>query len=346
MGKHQVTLADLARELGISTATVSRALKDYPDISKATKRRVLDLAAARNYYPNSIAASLRKQETRIIGVIIPEIVNHFFSTVIKGIMEVAYDSGYRVMICQSDESYEKEVTDAKALLTSRVDGLMVSLAHETVQYDHFMEFKHSGIPLVFFDKICEEIQETSRIVFNDYQGAFYAVEHLIEQGYTRIAHIRGPMVASNSKNRLQGYLDAMKKHHLPVNDLMIIDGEALTFDFAVHLGKMLAMNKYNLDAIFAVTDIVALGVMKGLKSQGYNIPEDMGVVGFNDWYMSTVVDPPLSSVAQPGFEMGKKATEILLNEIAVTKQGLTPAYQTVILDTELIVRDSSLRARA
>ncbi len=346
MGKYQVTLADLAKELGISTATVSRALKDYPDISAATKRKVLDLAAARNYHPNSIAASLRKQETRIIGVIVPEIVNNFFSNVIKGIMEVAYDVGYRVMICQSDESYEKEVTDAKALLASRVDGLLVSLAHETVIYDHLKEFKRSGIPLVFFDKTCEEMKDTSKVVSNDYQGAFHAVEHLIEQGYRRIAHIRGPLVATNAKNRLKGYMDAMAKHHLPVDEFMIIDGEALTFEFAHHLGKMLGMNKYNIDAIFAVTDIVALGVIKGLKSQGYKIPEDIGVIGFNDWYMSTVIDPPLSSVAQPSFEIGKKSAEILLNEIAVIKQGLVPAYQTVVLDTELIIRESSTVHRA
>ena len=211
MGKRQITLADLAKELGISTATVSRALKDYPDISAETKRRVLELAKLRNYYPNTIAASLRNQESHIIGVIIPEVVNHFFSTVITGIMNVAYQAGYRVMICQSNESYEKEVEDAKALLASRVDGVLVSVAHETSTFQHFQEFKNAGIPIVFFDKTCEGILGTSKVVVDDYKGSFDAVEHLIQQGYTRIAHIRGPLTANNSRNRLNGYLDALKK---------------------------------------------------------------------------------------------------------------------------------------
>jgi len=343
MGKNQVTLSDLAKELGVSTATVSRALKDYPDISRETKKRVLALAAARNYYPNSIAASLRKQETRTIGVIIPEIVNHFFSTVIKGIMEVAYDIGYRVVLCQSDEDHEKEVEDARALLASRVDGLLVSVAHGTQTYEHFQVFKRSNIPIVFFDKVCDAIPEASRIVVNDYQGAFQAVEHLIEQGYQRITHVRGPLVATNAKNRLRGYMDAMQKHHLPVNDFMIIDGEALSFDFAEHLGKIIAMNKYKVDAIFAVTDIMAIGIMKGLKSQGFKIPEDVAVIGFNDWYIATAVDPPLSSVAQPGFEMGKKAAEMLIDHIQQLKAGKEPVYETVILPTELKIRQSTLQ---
>ena len=343
MGKRQITLADLAKELGISTATVSRALKDYPDISAETKKRVLELAKLRNYYPNTIAASLRNQESHIIGVIIPEVVNHFFSTVITGIMNVAYKAGYRVMICQTNESYEKEVEDAKALLASRVDGVLVSVAHETATFQHFQEFKNAGIPLVFFDKTCEGISDTSKVVVDDYKGSFDAVEHLIEQGYTRIAHIRGPHSANNSRNRLNGYLDALKKHQLPVDELLIFDGGTLTYEFSYHLGKMIAMNGYRIDAIFAVTDIVAIGVMTGLKEAGKKIPSDIAVLGFNDWFMSQVVDPPLSSVFQPGLEMGKKATEILLEEIRLDKEGEPTEHQTVVLETDLKVRASTLR---
>lgn len=344
MGKRQVTLADLAKELGISTATVSRALKNYPDISKETKERVLSLAKQRKYTPNTIAASLRNQESHIIGVIIPEVVNQFFSTVITGIMEVAYNAGYRVMICQSNEDYEKEVADSKALLNNRVDGVLVSVAHGTHTFDHFREFKQAGVPLVFFDKICKEITNCSKVVVDDRKGAFTAVDHLIKQGYRRIAHIHGPLSASNSGNRMNGYLDALTHNQLPIEDSLLIDGGSLTFDYSFQLGKRLAEESPNIDAIFAVTDIVAIGVMTGLKEGGKKIPSDVAVVGFNDWFMCRVVEPPLSSVFQPGIEMGRKAAELLIQEISQEKKGHTPTYETVVLSTNLKVRSSTLLA--
>ena len=272
MGRRQVTLADLAKELGISTATVSRALKDYPDISKETKKRVIQLAEQRNYQPNTIAASLRNQESHIIGVIIPEVINQFFSSVITGIMEVAYNAGYRVMICQSNEDFEKEVTDAKALLNNRVDGVLVSVAHGTHTFDHFREFQEAGVPLVFFDKISEEIEDCSKVVVDDRRGSFVAVDHLIQQGYTRIAHIHGPLTASNSHNRLNGYLDALKSSQIPIDESLIIDGGSLTYEFALELGRKIVQESYDLDAIFAVTDIVAIGVMTGIKQEGKRFP--------------------------------------------------------------------------
>ena len=344
MGKRQVTLADLAKELGISTATVSRALKNYPDISKETKERVLSLAKQWRYTPNTIAASLRNKESHIIGVIIPEVVNQFFSTVITGIMEVAYNAGYRVMICQSNEDYDKEVADAKALLNNRVDGVLVSVAHGTHNFDHFREFKQAGVPLVFFDKICNEITNCSKVVVDDREGSYTAVDHLIQQGYKRIAHIHGPLSASNSSNRMNGYLDALKAHDLPFEDSLLIDGGNLTYEYAFELGKKIAVESAHPDAIFAVTDIVAIGVMTGLKEAGKKIPHEVAVVGFNDWFMCRVVDPPLSSVFQPGIKMGRKAAELLLQEISQEKAGRTPAYETVVLPTDLKIRSSTLIA--
>lgn len=346
MGKKQVTLADLAKALGISTATVSRALKDYPDISKDTKRKVLDLAQKLNYHPNTFAAALRKSESRVIGVIIPEIVNHFFSTVIKGIMEVAYEADYHVMLCQSDESYEKEVKDARALLYNRVDGVMVSVAHETEVFDHFQDFQNAGIPIVFFDKICEELPDTSTVVVDDYKGAFDAVAHLVAQGYRNIAHVRGPLNAYTSRNRYQGYLDALKKHQLPINKALILDGGQLTHEDGIRIGKKLAMMNHQVDAMFAVTDIIAIGAMVGIKSMGRKIPEDIAIIGFSDWLMTTVVEPNLSSVAQPGYEMGKHAAKLLLEEIKANKAGLDPKPRHVVLDTELRIRASSAKVGA
>ena len=341
MIKKQPTLADLARELGISTATVSRALKDYPDISTSTKQKVLELAEKWNYRPNSIAAGLRKQESRVIGVIIPEIVNHFFSTVIKGIMEVAYDAGYKVMLCQSDESYEKEVADAEALLNSRVDGVLVSVAHGTSDYGHFYSFQQAGIPILFFDKIIEEMKNTTQIVVNDRDGAYRAVSHLIRQGRRKIAMISGPPLAYTVRERLLGYKDALKDFGIPLNPELILDGGTLTHEEAVELGKHLAKIKDQVDGLFALTDIVAIGAMVGMKASGLKIPEDIAIIGFSDWLMATVVEPQLSSVFQPGYEMGRMAAEIILKEIRDVKEGRPVHHQKWVLPVELKLRNSS-----
>jgi LacI family transcriptional regulator len=230
MSKRQPTLADLAKELGISTATVSRALKDYPDISVETKRRVLELAKKLNYRPNSFAANLRKNESRTIGVIIPEIVNNFFSLVIKGIMEIAYEKGYRVMLCQSDENYEKEVADAEALLESRVDGLLVSLAHETTQLDHFQSCTDLGIPVVFFDKVPASFDNCSKVIVNDYEGAYQAVSHLLSLGKQRIVHLGGPFNAYTASHRYEGYKSALKNKGLPIKEELVFECQDVTLE--------------------------------------------------------------------------------------------------------------------
>ena len=344
MQKRQVRLQDLAKELGISTATVSRALKDYPDISAETKRKVLELAKKLNYRPNSIAAGLRKSETHIIGVIIPEIVNHFFGKVIKGIMEVAYDKGYKVMLCQSDEDYEKEVTDANALLSSRVDGLIACLGTHTHQFDHFHDFIDAGIPVVFFDKTAPQIRDCSKVIIDDRLGAFNAVESLIEEGCTRIAHLKGPGEAFTFQNRLQGYKDALAKHGIPFDPSLIRECRELTHSTARSVARDLAGMPVPPDAVFAATDQLAIGAMVGLKEMGKSIPEDVAVIGFSNWEVGEAVDPPLSSVAQPGFEMGKLSAEILLREIQATKNDHPFEYETVVLETSLKLRGSSRRS--
>ncbi|MEO0472306.1 MAG: LacI family DNA-binding transcriptional regulator [Bacteroidota bacterium] len=344
MNRRQVTLADLAQELGISTATVSRALKDYPDISNETKERVLALARQWNYRPNSMAAGLRKQESRVIGVIIPEIVNHFFSSVIKGIMQTAYDADYRVMLCQSDESYEKEVADANALFASRVDGILVSLAHETVALDHLYEFQHAGVPIVFFDKVpLEEKNNISKVVVDDYQGAYNVVSHLIEQGAKRIAHFRGPMEAYTSRNRFLGYQAALEANGIPLDTDLVYDCSKITLEEGVSFVHDLVDKGVAFDAIFSITDSVGIGALLGLQEKGLNVPEDVMLAGFSDWKMSSVVQPSLTTVAQPSLEMGRLAMELLLREIQASKDEVEPVYETIVLKTELKVRDSSQR---
>ena len=343
MNKRQITLADLAKELGISTATVSRALKDYPDISQDTKNKVLKLAKQLNYRPNSMAAGLRKRESKVIGVIVPDIINHFFSAVIIGIMSVAYDSDYRVMLMQSDESFEKEQVDAEALFSSRVDGVLVSVAHGTKSYEHLMQFNHAGIPIVFFDKVPADIHDTSKVLVDDFHGAFMVVEHLIEQGCKRIAHFRGPLLASTSRNRFEGYKAALEKYKIPFDESLIKDCQQITLEEGQQFVNELISDEVPFDGVFCVTDAVALGAILALRENQLSVPQDVAVAGFSDWKISAVLDPPLTSVAQPSEEMGTHAARLLLREINALKEEEEVTPETIVLRTQLKVRKSSLR---
>lgn len=340
MHKNQIRLADLARALGISTATVSRALKDYPDISKETKRKVLALAKELNYRPNSLAAGLRNSETRIIGVIIPEIVNPFFAKVIKGIMEVAYEANYKVMLCQSDESFEKEVTDADALLSSRVDGLLVSVSNATHTFGHLFEFQEAGAPVVVFDKTSPELDCFSAILIDDRQAAYQATEALIERGRTRIAHLTGPSDVYTFNQRKKGYLQALADHNLPQTEVWVHECPVLSHEAGREAAKVLMGLDNPPDAIFAATDLVAIGAIVGIKAAGKRIPEDVAVIGFSDWEVYEAMDPPLSCVTQPAYRMGMLAAQTLIAEIKTSKKGLVAEAQHIFLETNIIARAS------
>src|SRR5882672_8958507 len=214
---NQVTIKDIARELGISPSTVSRALKDHPDISTETKKLVNALSEKLNYQPNIVALNLRQKKTNTIGVIIPEIVHFFFSTVISGIEDIAYQAGYNVILAQSNESYQREVTDMKALFNSRVDGMLLSISRETTNYDHIESIISKGVPIVFYDRMYNN-PETSRVIVDDYVGAKEAVEHLIEQGCQRIAHLEGAPGTSIGEDRKRGYLDALSENNIPAKE--------------------------------------------------------------------------------------------------------------------------------
>ncbi|MFK7970841.1 MAG: LacI family DNA-binding transcriptional regulator [Bacteroidia bacterium] len=340
MQKKQIRLADIARALGISTATVSRALKDYPDISQSTKNKVTALAKELNYRPNSMAAGLRNSETRIIGVIIPEIVNPFFAKVIKGIMEVAYEANYKVMLCQSDESFEKEVADAEALLSSRVDGLLFSVSNATQQYDHIFEFQHAGSPVVIFDKTSSELMNFSSVMIDDKKAAMQATEALIHGNCKRIAHITGPSNAYTFVKRKEGYLAALQNNGLQTDESWIRECPVLSHEAGREAAEALMSLPNPPDAIFAATDLVAIGAIVGVKAKGKRIPEDVSVIGFGDWEVYEAIDPPLSCVSQPAFQMGMMATQILLDEIQLAKKDKTIEPQHVLLDTSLIQRAS------
>ncbi len=342
MAKTSVTIKEIARQLGISKSTVSRALRDSSEISGDTKERVIALARALNYSPNPIALSLLKNQTQTIGVIVPAIDNAFFSMAIGGVEDVAYQRGYHVMIYQSHESYEREQIAARHIADRRADGLIVSVASHSLQYDHFTELQSRGIPIVFFDRI-SSVVETHKVIVDDYAGAFSGTEHLIEQGCRRIAHISGPMSLTISRNRFRGYRDALEKHKLPFKEEWVVAAEFAQQDGIDRAYQLMALRERP-DAIFAASDRIAMGVHWALRQLGYRMPEDVALLGFSDLGISILLDPPLSSVAQPSFEMGRQAAELLLE--LIESKNTPVAYETRVLGTKLLVRGSSRKISA
>lgn len=340
MKSGQITIKDIARELNISPSTVSRALQDHPDISIKTKKLVNELAEKLEYKPNHLALSLRHNRTNIIGVIIPEIVHFFFSTIISGIEDVAYGAGYNVMVCQSNESFKREVTDTNALVSSRVDGLLVSLSKETNTYDHFRHPFERGVPLVFFDRVCDALP-TNRVIVDDLDGAFQATQHLLDQGCKRIAHLAGPENLIIAQDRLYGYKKALEKNNVPFESDLVLHISMNSEEEGFTAAQKLLESPNPPDGIFVSNDIGAIGAMKAIKRKGLKIPEDVAVVGFSDWQISSMVEPSLTSVSQPGFEMGQAAAELFLHQIANKGQEFVP--QTKVLKTKLVIRDSSLK---
>lgn len=341
MKSSQVTIKDLARELGISPSTVSRALKDHPDISPDTKKAVNELAKKLNYQPNIIALSLRQSKSNTIGVIIPEIVHFFFSTIISGIEDVAYNHGYNVIISQSNESYEREVSDLKALFNSRVDGLLISISRQTTNVDHLKSVFERGMPMVFFDRAVDEMF-TSKIIVDDTDGAYQATKHLIEQGCKRIAHLAGPDNLAITKKRVDGYIKALGDNNMMVNEKMILHCQTQTIEEGKEHAIKLLKGKNPPDGIFCFQDLYAVGVLKAAKELGLKVPQDLAIMGFSNWQITTMTDPPLSTVDQPGYEMGKRAAELLLKEIEA-KEGDFVEPQIVTLPTRLLIRESSKR---
>ncbi|MEL7003809.1 MAG: LacI family DNA-binding transcriptional regulator [Bacteroidota bacterium] len=343
MKNSQVTIKDIARELGISPSTVSRALKDHPDISPETKKAVTKLAEELNYQPNSIALSLRHSKTNTIGVIIPEVVHFFFSTIISGIEDIAYDAGYSVIVAQSNETYEREVMDTKALFNNRVDGILISMSRETTDFSHFENLHSRGIPMVFFDRICEPIQ-CSKVVIDDYDAAYQATAHLIEQGYKKIAHLGGPKNLKISQDRLAGYKKALEDNNLSCDPSWVVheigsDDERET----KIITEEILSSKNRPDAIFANNDIAALGVLLAAREKGIKVPEELGLIGFSNWRFTSLTEPSISTVDQPGFQMGQEAAKLLIKEIESDEEELIePVLKT--LQTTLIKRQSSLRS--
>lgn len=344
MKYNQVTIKDLARELGISPSTVSRALKDHPDISPQTKKAVNELAEKLNYQPNIVALSLRQSKTNTIGVIIPEIVHFFFSTVISGIEDVAYSAGYNVILTQSIESLQREMLNMKTLFNSRVDGMLISLSRETASFDHIEGMLAKGVPMVFFDRVYDH-PSANKIIVDDFSGAKEATLHLIQQGCKRIAHIEGSPNLGITKQRLEGYLEALKEKNMPIDRSLIFPCPDATIEAGKEVTEKILEGGNLPDAIFATNDPVAMGAMQAIRNKGLKIPKDIAVVGFSNWLFTSMMDPPLSSVDQPGYEMGQEATKLLIRQIEAKSKDDNddPQPETKILKTRLVARESSLK---
>ncbi|MCH7408547.1 LacI family transcriptional regulator [Belliella sp. DSM 111904] len=336
----QATIKDIAKALNVSASTVSRALKDYPGISNETKKKVKELAEHLNYRPNAVALSLRKSKSNTIGVIIPEVVHFFFSTVISGIEEVAFANGYNVVLCQTNEKFARELSSIETMLDNQIDGLLISYSKETEDFNHFQKLIDLNFPIVFFDRV-PEIPNTVNVIVNDFQGAYDATKHLIDQGYKNFAHLAGPKNLTISKKRMEGYKEALEDHKIDINPEWMFHCPEGSKEESIRIIKTLYQKGGELpDAIFASNDIAAAGAMVALKDLGYQIPAQVGVVGFSNWQFCSMIDPPLSTIAQPGFKMGEIATSLLLTCIA-EKDTSNKEGKTVILDTELLIRQSS-----
>lgn len=337
-----VTLKQIAEELGISITTVSKALKEYPDVSKKTRKLVRETASMLNYKPNSFAVNLRTKESKTIGLIIPEIVHHFFSSVIKGIISQAEKKGYLVITLQSNESYELEKQQIDLLLSKRVDGILISLANGTGDFKHITEVIEQDTPIVMFDKIAKTVK-CSKVIIDDRKAAYKATQHLINIGCKKIAHFRGPLLPQNSIDRFLGYKQALIDNNLVYDPSIVYINECgdMSFEEGKKNAIQLLKDHKDVDGIFINTDLVAIGAMTEFIKQGVKVPEEISVVGFSNWFMSSVISPSLTTINQPGFEMGKKAFKILYKEIKNRKKNKAISYKEVVLNTDLVVREST-----
>lgn len=333
----QVTIKDIARELKISVTTVSRAFRNAHDVSISTRKKVLAKGEELNYHPNFNAKGLVTNQSHNIAIILPTITNYYFSTVITGIQEVAYNNGYNIILHVTGESPEREMLIAKDLSLSSIDGLLVCITSESNKSNHFRKIIDSGIPIVFFDRVAN-LSNTSKVIQNDFEGAFMAVEHLIKNGYKNIAHIGGPFPLSFTKERLRGYLTALKKYNLPIHHNWIIHSEFTQESGYLDTKKLWgAGNKP--DAIFAVNDRKAIGATLALKEKGIRIGKEVGVVGFTNDPISALISPSLTTVEEPALDIGKKSCELLLMHIS-RKNFIA---EEIVLNGKLIIRESSSR---
>ncbi|MVN76718.1 substrate-binding domain-containing protein [Hymenobacter sp. HMF4947] len=336
--RHQATLSDVARAVGVAPSTVSRAINGHSDISPATRQAILEAARQLSYQPNFLAQSLKNQATFTIGVVIPDIERPFFATAVSGIQQVAAEAGYRVMICQSKESYRTEVSNVQALVASQVDGLLICHSRETENFDHMSPTACRGIPIVHFDRVYNQ-ENVSRVMIDDWSGAFAVTEHLVLEGCRRIAILAGPESLLISRQRQAGYQSALRKHGLPVLEELSAHIDFKSAAAVACLDDWLALPEPP-DAIFAINYTNAFDLILALKKRGLRVPEDMAIVGFGDEFLASLIEPGLTTVDLHPYRIGQQAAILFLEQMA-QKEQFRP--RTTVISGDLIIRQSSLR---
>ena len=335
----RASITDLAKILNLSPSTISRALNGHADISEATKKRVWEVAKELNYQPNHLAAALRRGRSNMLGVIVPHINGHFFPSVMHGIETVASKAGFNVMICQSNEDVQREKNNIDALLNAQVEGILVSLARTTHDFQHFEKVRQQNIPLVFFDRM-PEVSNVSGVVLDDHQGAYMAVRHLLEQGCRRIAHFAGPQHLNIYRNRHNGYLNALQAFGLPHDEQLMHFLPKLQQGAGEQAMRELLQLPEPPDAVFGSGDIPVAGALEVLHAQGIRVPQDIALAGFSNEPFTTLTTPKLTSVDQRGEQMGHSAVQLFLQMI---KRSDNFAPHRVVLKPQLLIRESSMR---
>lgn len=340
--RQPVTIKDIARKFNCSPSTVSRALNNDPSTNELTRRHIQRFAKNVGYQRNSVSLSLLNRHTNSIGIIVPYIQGYFYPALIDGIESRLEGSGYTLTICQSRESYNAETAGVEAMLANRVDGLFVALSRTTGEFSHFERVVGRGVPLILVDRDCADFQ-ANKVLVDDYQGAFKAVEHLIQIGYKNIVHLKGSGNLSVSLHRLNGYLKALKKHDLPVHNELIVPA-GFTTEGGEAAARSLLNKKIPFDAVFAANDNIAIGAMYVISKAGYRIPEDIAIVGFDNEPHSAYLNPSLTTVSQPVYELGERAARLFLEQ--VSRERNSTEFEKIVLPSKLIVRESSCRMAA
>lgn len=331
------TIKDIAKQLNISVSTVSRAMRNAPDVNSDTKNAVMALAEQLNYQPNRLALSLRQKQTHTIGVIVPNL-DYVLSMMVRGIDEVALEAGYTVMVCQSNESFGREIVNTRRLLESLVDGFIISVSSETKSFEHFKKIQERDIPMIVFDRVTPHLNAPTVHLDNE-EGGFIATEHLLEQGYKRIAILAGPKNLGISNSRMDGYLNALKKYKIKPDPTLIIHCD-FNQDYAFFATEELLAMKKRPDAIFTISDRMAIGAMLAIKKKGLSMPNDIALVSFNNEPIVSLVTPGISSVEIQSFEMGKAAAKLFI-ETMHNSEDMTET--DIILKPKLFIRESSQR---
>jgi LacI family transcriptional regulator len=337
----EITIYDIARELDLSAATVSRGLKDHPAINKHTKKKIADLAHKLGYRSNTFASNLRRQRTNTIGVIVHELNSHFITSVLAGIEKVTTEANYDLIIGHSSETYKKEAANAMNLFHKRVDGLIASLAYDTEDLSHFEPFAKKGIPVLFFDRVFEDGDGT-KVVINNQKAGYDATSHLIEQGCKNIAHVTANLKRNVYADRLKGYRQALIENGLPYDESRVIIND-LSEEAGIDAARQIIAMRPLPDGVFITNDFCAAVCMQTFKDAGLRVPEDIAVVGFNNDVISKIIQPKLTTVNYPGIEMGEIVARNLINHLnGVANIKLT---NTIIIKSELLIRESSMKKR-